>query len=111
MKIHHALSIAAALLGAIAIGAIVFSFIYWGFGFLRMGTTGLVAQAAGADDEVEVRAALFRALLIAGIIGSGSRCTIPIRGRPEGQTEDSPCLCVSAVISTSLGPVEACSSS
>jgi MATE family multidrug resistance protein len=60
----------AALLGAIAVGAVVFSFIYWGFGFLRMGTTGLVAQAAGANDEAEVRAALFRALLIAVLIGS-----------------------------------------
>lgn len=52
-------------LGAIALGAIVFSFVYWGFGFLRMGTTGFVAQADGAGDEGEVRAALFRALLCA----------------------------------------------
>lgn len=59
----------AALLGAIALGAIVFSFIYWGFGFLRMGTTGLVAQANGAGNEMEVRAALFRALLIACVVG------------------------------------------
>jgi MATE family multidrug resistance protein len=50
-------------LGAIALGALVFSFVYWTFGFLRMGTTGLVAQAAGADDEPEVRAAVGRALL------------------------------------------------
>ena len=52
-------------LGAIALGAIVFSFVYWGFGFLRMGTTGFVSQADGAGDEQEVRAALFRALLVA----------------------------------------------
>ena len=32
-------------LGAIAVGSIIFDFIFWGFGFLRMGTTGLVAQA------------------------------------------------------------------
>ncbi|MEE9267082.1 MAG: MATE family efflux transporter [Gammaproteobacteria bacterium] len=31
-------------IGAVALGAVVFSFLYWGFGFLRMGTTGLVAQ-------------------------------------------------------------------
>jgi MATE family multidrug resistance protein len=38
-------------LGAVAIGASILSFLYWGFGFLRMGTTGLVARAAGADDR------------------------------------------------------------
>jgi MATE family multidrug resistance protein len=56
-------------LGAIALGAIVFSFAYWGFGFLRMGTTGFVAQADGAGDEAEVRATLFRALLCALVCG------------------------------------------
>ena len=59
----------AALIGAIAVGAMIFSFVYWGFGFLRMGTTGLVAQAAGARDEEEVRATLARAMMIAGAIG------------------------------------------
>ena len=38
-------------LGAVAIGASVLSFLYWGFGFLRMGTTGLVARAVGAGDS------------------------------------------------------------
>jgi MATE family multidrug resistance protein len=52
-------------LGAVAIGALIFNFLYWGFGFLRMGTTGLTAQAHGADDHDEVRAALARALIIA----------------------------------------------
>jgi MATE family multidrug resistance protein len=52
-------------LGAIAIGAQIFSFLYWGLGFLRMGTTGLTAQADGAGDTAEVRAALGRALVIA----------------------------------------------
>ncbi len=37
-------------LGAVAIGASILSFVYWGFGFLRMGTTGLVARAVGAGD-------------------------------------------------------------
>ena len=37
-----------AYLGAIAIGSMIFNFVYWLFGFLRMGTTGLAAQAAGA---------------------------------------------------------------
>lgn len=56
-------------LGAIAFGAVIFSFVYWGFGFLRMGTTGFTAQAAGAGNEAEVRATLFRALLLAAALG------------------------------------------
>jgi MATE family multidrug resistance protein len=41
--------------GAVAIGASLLAFVYWGFGFLRMGTTGLVAKAFGAgDSETEV---------------------------------------------------------
>ena len=60
---------AVADLGAIAFGAVIFSFVYWGFGFLRMGTTGFTAQAAGAGDELEVRATLARALLLAGGLG------------------------------------------
>ncbi len=59
-------------LGAVAIGAMIFSFLYWGFGFLRMGTTGFISQANGAGDYTEVRAILARALLlgvlIAGVI-------------------------------------------
>lgn len=51
-------------LGGVAIGAMVFTFIYWGFGFLRMGTGGLTAQAFGAEDADEVRACLARAAVI-----------------------------------------------
>ncbi len=40
-------------LGAIALGALIFNFIYWGFGFLRMSTTGFVAQASGRNDQAE----------------------------------------------------------
>ncbi|MDX1609041.1 MAG: MATE family efflux transporter [Halofilum sp. (in: g-proteobacteria)] len=54
-----------AYIGAVALGAGLFSILYWGFGFLRMGTTGFVAQALGASDGAEARAALHRALLIA----------------------------------------------
>ena len=57
-------------LGAIAFGALIFSFVYWGFGFLRMGTTGFIAQAAGASDNLEVRAVLGRSLLLAAALGS-----------------------------------------
>jgi MATE family multidrug resistance protein len=56
-------------IGAVAVGAMVFNFLYWAFGFLRMGTTGLTAQAHGAGDGDEVRANLARALLIAGGVG------------------------------------------
>ena len=53
----------------IAIGAMIFSFLYWGFGFLRMGTTGLIAQAIGAGDLIEIKASLYRASLLALAIG------------------------------------------
>ena len=56
-------------IGAVAIGALIFTLVYWTFGFLRMGTTGLTAQALGAEDGAEIRAALGRALLIAGAVG------------------------------------------
>lgn len=56
-------------LGAIALGALIFNFLYWAFGFLRMGTAGFTAQAAGADDPAEVRAGLGRALGLALSIG------------------------------------------
>lgn len=51
-------------LGALALGALLFNFIYWSFGFLRMATTGFVAQAAGEGAEPEVRATLARSLLL-----------------------------------------------
>ncbi len=56
-------------IGAVALGAIIFNFLFWGFGFLRMGTTGFVAQAYGAGDIDEVRATLARALLLAVGLG------------------------------------------
>ncbi|MFQ6022766.1 MAG: MATE family efflux transporter [Acidiferrobacterales bacterium] len=56
-------------IGAVALGAIIFNFLFWGFGFLRMGTTGFVAQAYGAGDATEVRSTLARALLLAGSLG------------------------------------------
>ena len=52
-------------LGGVALGALVMSVFYWLFGFLRMGTTALTAQAFGAADTVETRAALARAMLLA----------------------------------------------
>ena len=55
-------------LAAVALGSLIFSFIFWGFGFLRMGTTGLTAQAFGEIDRGEVLLILFRAIILALII-------------------------------------------
>lgn len=54
----------AAPIGAVGIGAIILTAIYWVFGFLRMGTTGLTSQAYGAGQTGEVAAMLTRALMI-----------------------------------------------
>ncbi len=54
-------------LGAIAIGGMIFNFLYWGFSFLRMGTTGLTAHAFGRKSDQESAAILSRAMLVAGI--------------------------------------------
>ena len=56
-------------IGAVALGALIFSFLYWGFGFLRMGTTGFVAQAFGAGDRVGLADILLRVLLLALVLG------------------------------------------
>ncbi|TJZ82731.1 MATE family efflux transporter [Paracoccus hibiscisoli] len=56
-------------IGAVGIGAVILTSVYWVFGFLRMGTSGLVAQAHGAGDAPEVGAHLLRALAIAGAAG------------------------------------------
>lgn len=53
-----------AYVGGVAVGAMIFSFLYWGFGFLRMGTTGFVAQARGRQDGDEIRAILARAVIV-----------------------------------------------
>ena len=47
-----------AYIGAVALGSLVFTFVFWAFGFLRMGTTGLTAQALGAGRPDEIAAAL-----------------------------------------------------
>ncbi len=68
-------------MGAVAIGSVIFSFLFWGFGFLRMGTTGLTAQAKGAADHDRVRATLLRALALGAVIGVGLvLLRVPISG-------------------------------
>ena len=58
----------AAPIAAVGVGAVIISAIYWVFGFLRMGTTGLTSQAAGRGEAGEVAALLTRALMI-GVAG------------------------------------------
>ncbi len=52
-------------LAAVTLGATLFGFLYWGFGFLRMGTTGLTSQAAGRGDDEGVRNLLGQSMLLA----------------------------------------------
>jgi MATE family multidrug resistance protein len=56
-------------LGAVAVGANLFSILYWTFGFMRMGTTGLAAQAYGRRDSTGQVALLVRSIIMAVIIG------------------------------------------
>lgn len=58
-----------AYLGAIGLGSMIFNFVFWAFGFLRMGTTGFTAQAYGNKDFVESFYTLIRALTVA-ILGA-----------------------------------------
>ncbi|MBN8984833.1 MAG: MATE family efflux transporter [Rhizobiales bacterium] len=59
----------AALLGGVALASVAFDCVFWLFGFLRMATVAFTAQALGADDRIEIRAVLIRALLLAVLIG------------------------------------------
>lgn len=79
-------------IGAITVGALIFNFIYWGFGFLRLGTGGLSAQATGSGDPEELVAVLMRALIIAAVAGVAIILLSPLIGRLtfsliEGSTE------------------------
>ena len=55
-------------IGAVGLGAMIFNFVYWNFGFLRMGTTGITAQAFGKGSNPEMAQTLGRALLVALIL-------------------------------------------
>lgn len=61
-------SLSAGHLGAVGVGGMIFNFIYWNFGFLRMGTTGMTAQAFGAKDPKEQIHTFLRAGFLAVII-------------------------------------------
>ena len=57
-------------LGAVSVGSTIFSLFFWGFGFLRMGTTGITAQAYGASNKTLVRSVLVWAMIISIIAGT-----------------------------------------
>ncbi|HOZ35026.1 MAG TPA: MATE family efflux transporter, partial [Tabrizicola sp.] len=59
----------AAPIGAVGLGAVILATLYWAFGFLRMGTSGLAAQAQGAGDGAERAAVLLRALIVGLVAG------------------------------------------
>ncbi|RME90466.1 MAG: MATE family efflux transporter, partial [Candidatus Hydrogenedentota bacterium] len=56
-------------LGGVALGSVVFDYLYWPMNFLRMGTTGLTAQARGKKQETEEWAILYRVLTLAIFLG------------------------------------------
>lgn len=67
-------------LGAVAIGSMIFTFVFWGFGFLRMATTGLNAQAYGREDNAAMQGVLFQAIWLAVLIACGLLLVqVPIR--------------------------------
>jgi len=57
-------------LAGVALAAVIFEYVYWSFGFLRMGTTGITAQAVGRGDTGEVFRTLYRSLLLAWLLAA-----------------------------------------
>ncbi len=79
-------------IGAVSLGTVLFNFIYWGFSFLRMGTSGFTAQAYGERDKEESFHILARAMLISTLLSIliiilqvpiEWLCFIAINGSPE----------------------------
>ena len=68
----------ASFVGGVALGSLVFNFIYFGLGFLRMGTTGLVAQAHGRGDTPAIEHHMVRGLVLAICLGSGFVLATPL---------------------------------
>ena len=52
-------------IAAVALGAIIFDFLFWGFNFLKIGTSGLSSQALGANDQLQASKIIVRAFAIA----------------------------------------------
>ena len=86
-------------IAAVGIGSIILTAVYWIFGFLRMGTAGLTAQASGQGDQAEVAALLTRALMIGGagglalivlqpLVFAGAFAVSPASAEVEGLARD-----------------------
>jgi len=60
-EVHH--------IGAVALGALIFSFLYWGFGFLKMGITGYIARAYGVNDEGQISSTMIRFIALGLLLG------------------------------------------
>ena len=60
---------ATAMIGAVAVGATMFNLTYWNFGFLRMGTSGMTAQAFGRNDRMDCASLFVRTSIVATAIG------------------------------------------
>ncbi len=72
--------ISVADIGAVAVGATVFSFLFWTFAFVRMGTTGFAAQAHGAGDAEGLAGTAVRAYAMAVVIGCAMvLLSVPVR--------------------------------
>ena len=79
----------AAYIGAIAVGGLLFNILYWNFGFLRMGTSGLTSQAYGrkdADAEVKVLVQAVSVGLISAAISCRTAGLLFIGYQPGGRT-------------------------
>jgi MATE family multidrug resistance protein len=59
-----------AFLAAIGLGSVIFNFLFWAFGFLRMGTTGTVAQARGKSDDAALVAGIWQSMVLALGLGA-----------------------------------------
>ncbi|MDH4019619.1 MAG: MATE family efflux transporter, partial [Xanthomonadales bacterium] len=59
-----------AYLAAIGLGSVIFNFIFWAFGFLRMGTTGIIAQANGREDTRQLMSGIWRSMSLALGLGT-----------------------------------------
>ncbi len=59
----------AVYLAAIGLGSVIFNFILWAFGFLRMGTTGVIAQAYGKNDAAQLTGIVWRSMALALVFG------------------------------------------
>ncbi len=68
-------------IGAVSASALIFAFLFWGFGFLRLSTGGLSAQAVGAQDNEELAAVFWRSLTLGVLIGLGLLIVSPLIGK------------------------------